>query len=172
MIIRFIAAFGLLVTGVIGSQVAPASAEAVQVSPARQTATADLTTAEVCVNSGDLRTRSSWTGEWNDGVASSAYYGPPFVQFTGVTATVKTVGDYVYVRDDRADGCSALGIWYILESSGYRKGICRNTHGAGTWARCNKNWPEGVRMSVQPGLYDGGSVQKFRIFYDTVYFHA
>ncbi len=53
----------------------------------------------------------------------------------------------------KADGKSAVAYWVILEEGG-RTGACRNSLGAGTWARCNKDFPEGKRMSVKAGTYD------------------
>lgn len=74
---------------------------------------------------------------------------------TGYTALACFVphGDYFYVFDALADGKSAVAYWVLLD--GTRSGACRNALGAGTWARCNKNFTEGVYMSVRAGTYDG-----------------
>jgi hypothetical protein len=75
---------------------------------------------------------------------------------TLTTAAVKAVGDYVYVRDLCADGKSAVGrVWSPTGATDVR--ICRNSLGAGTWARCDFDWPEGIRLGISAGTYDANT---------------
>jgi len=60
-------------------------------------------------------------------------------------------GDYVYVYDNDADGGSGLAEIYSTNSS-YNFRYCRNPHGAGTWARCNFDWPEDAYKEVRSGV--------------------
>lgn len=59
-------------------------------------------------------------------------------------------GDYIYVRDAKADGHSAIGTVKTRRVGGPEK-ICRNRHGYRTWARCNFNWPEREEKWVSGG---------------------
>lgn len=115
--------------------------------------------------------RSSWNGEawdngtevggpsieteysWRPGAGWPYPYGPS-------KTLIKRSGDYVYVYDNEPDGCSALGIWYLYSADGervVRKGLCRNSHGNNTWARCNYDWPEGRWLVISAGTYDAQS---------------
>lgn len=61
-------------------------------------------------------------------------------------------GDYFYVLDKKADWKSAAAYWVMMDGS--RTGACINNHGAGTWAKCNKNFVEGKVISLRAGTYD------------------
>ncbi|WP_435124440.1 hypothetical protein [Micromonospora tulbaghiae] len=59
-------------------------------------------------------------------------------------------GDYVYVKDNDADGRSAMARIDSERGVAYR--YCRNTHGAGSWARCNFDWSEAGEKKVNAGI--------------------
>ncbi|TDB78806.1 MULTISPECIES: hypothetical protein [unclassified Micromonospora] len=59
-------------------------------------------------------------------------------------------GDYVYVKDNDADSYSGLA--YIWSQYGVADRYCRNTHGNGTWARCNFDWSEDGTKRVRGGV--------------------
>ena len=104
--------------------------------------------------------------EWDRGVASSfdtlnmPRNSGCISQFTdpppGINATACFVphGDYFYVKDMRADGKSAVAYWVELDGS-RRTGACVNSLGYNTWARCNKDFVEGRRLSIRAGTYNG-----------------
>jgi hypothetical protein len=52
-------------------------------------------------------------------------------------------GEWIYVRDKKADGRSAYG-----EIDG-RDRVCRNPYGQGAWARCNYSFREGSRVTFR-----------------------
>ncbi|WP_189047283.1 hypothetical protein [Micromonospora sonchi] len=58
-------------------------------------------------------------------------------------------GDYVYVKDGKADGYAAMALVY--SANGVNTRLCRNNHGNGTWAKCNFNWAEAGRHAVSAG---------------------
>lgn len=74
---------------------------------------------------------------------AGAYYGSTIV-------CVDYYGDYVYVKDNHADGFAAMA--YIESEYGLRDRYCRNPHTAGTWARCNFDWSESGRKEVSAGI--------------------
>ncbi|WP_406070844.1 hypothetical protein [Micromonospora sp. NBC_01638] len=59
-------------------------------------------------------------------------------------------GDFVYVKDNQADGYSALG--QVWSQYGVAERYCRNTHGNGSWARCNFDWREDGTKKVRGGV--------------------
>ncbi|MFG2099851.1 hypothetical protein ACGFJ5_04550 [Micromonospora echinaurantiaca] len=61
-------------------------------------------------------------------------------------------GDYVYVRDGKADGYAAIG--YVNSTNGVDSRYCRNNHGYGTWARCNFDWAEAGRHAASAGYLE------------------
>jgi hypothetical protein len=64
-------------------------------------------------------------------------------------------GDYVYVKDGDADTWSAVAQIAGAGSGDVVFRVCRNPHGAGTWARCNFNWSESGEKDVWGGIrYD------------------
>jgi hypothetical protein len=64
-------------------------------------------------------------------------------------------GDYVYVKDGQADGHSAVaGVW---SGSNSTLRYCRNTLGAGKWARCDFDWPETGSHYVEAGYLQSSS---------------
>jgi hypothetical protein len=70
--------------------------------------------------------------------------GLPCAQTTGSRVCFQADGDYWWVRDTVADGSYADVYWEAgQDSTNYRRGECRNRHGYGTWAVCNKNYVEG-----------------------------
>ncbi|WP_157596620.1 hypothetical protein [Saccharomonospora saliphila] len=64
-------------------------------------------------------------------------------------------GDVFWVKDDWADGRSAVVRWKnYRDGILYREGECRNSSGAGTWVKCNKNFYEGSDIWYQGGFRD------------------
>jgi hypothetical protein len=74
---------------------------------------------------------------------------------TGVLACFQPYGDIFFVKDDRADGYAAAVDWYDADSN--RWGSCVNTHTAGTWAECNKDFVEGHTIYFRGALYQSGN---------------
>jgi hypothetical protein len=68
-------------------------------------------------------------------------------------------GDYIWLNDGSADSMSVGIHWRTLNSAGnvVRRGICRHTHGANTIGRCNKNFPEDVRIEFRLGRCNGST---------------
>jgi hypothetical protein len=76
----------------------------------------------------------------------------------GAVACFRSRGDRIYVKDTLTDGRSAIAVWsHYLGPGSYRKGWCRNTHGAGTWALCNKELKENSYFEWWAVEYDGDS---------------
>lgn len=67
-------------------------------------------------------------------------------------------GDDFWVRDNRADGRSAVVVW---STSYNRYGSCRNSHGAGKWHECKYDMAENQFLYWDHYVYDGdtGSMQ-------------
>ncbi|WP_346534350.1 hypothetical protein [Micromonospora sp. DPT] len=59
-------------------------------------------------------------------------------------------GDHVYVKDNDADGSSAIA--KIESEFGVSSRFCRNPYGAGSWAACNFNWSEAGQKDVYAGI--------------------
>jgi len=77
-------------------------------------------------------------------------------------------GDRWWVRDNAQDGMSALVQWYnFRDGSLYRRGRCINSHEAGTWASCNKNYYEDSRLTGFQGAWDRGEEGSVPVFYET-----
>lgn len=58
-----------------------------------------------------------------------------------VTSCVRYSGDVIWVKDTAADGHSAVA-QVTTNTSPQVTRICRNRFGAGSWAKCNWDWPE------------------------------
>ncbi len=74
---------------------------------------------------------------------ASAYYGSTIV-------CVDYYGDYVYVKDNKADGYAAMAVIESDRGIAYR--FCRNPHGNGSWAKCNFDWSEPAKKQVEGGI--------------------
>lgn len=96
--------------------------------------------------------------EFNFGSASGGATQPlvACAENTAAMVCYQESGDLVWVYDKRADGRSAVAHW-VNDGSHYRHGSCRNARGAGTWAYCNKNFPEGTPLAIHACSYDGKS---------------
>ncbi|MFE9201174.1 hypothetical protein [Micromonospora sp. NPDC007230] len=70
--------------------------------------------------------------------------------YGNTTVCVDYYGDYVYVKDGKTDGNSAIGAVSAYEGS-YSFRYCRNPYGSGTWARCNFDWIEGAYKEAWAG---------------------
>ena len=100
-------------------------------------------------------TQAAYTYEWNEAVKSGAplyYHGYYCNGTTGATACFDPDGDVIYVKDIKADGYSAVMRWYTDYG---RWGTCRNANGAGTWAKCNKDFAEGHTITWRATQYNG-----------------
>jgi hypothetical protein len=75
---------------------------------------------------------------------------------TGVTVCFMPYGHKIFVKDDKADGYTAVGEWFIDTGDGYRSGSRVNKHTAGTWAQCNKDFPED-RIRYRGARYNSGN---------------
>lgn len=76
---------------------------------------------------------------------------------SGATACFMPHGELFFVKDTRADGHSAAADWLFDGPDGYRSGSCVNQHGNGSWAVCNKSFPEGWGIDFRPTVYEGGN---------------
>lgn len=111
--------------------------------------------AAVPMHNGVKTSNPPMTGDWSPTAQDRQHWkacsGP------SATVVIRRDGDLVYVQDNCKDGASAIAHWRILE--GPDKGrvvMCRNSHGVGTWARCNEDWAEGnYLMTLAGGEYDG-----------------
>ena len=107
--------------------------------------------------------------EYDTAVVASPSAVPNTVSRTGAKVGFDPAGDILWVYDSEADGASAVMVWkdYLDNGSGNfeRSGVCRNSSGYGTWAKCNKNLPEGSTIKYQAatlndGTYSTGSAVK------------
>jgi hypothetical protein len=110
-------------------------------------------------------TYTTWlNGTLVSGVVGDTYSFLGDVQRTSCTwrsyAVVTYSADRVYIRDDCSDGIPATA-WVQWRSGGHTYHYyCVNNHGAGTYAMCDLNWPEGgstVKMFVA-GLKSASTV--------------
>jgi hypothetical protein len=91
--------------------------------------------------------------EWNDGARGSGPSGRhPFdcVGTTGGIACFQQYGDLFWVKDTRRDKRAAMAVWRTQDT---RNGVCRNAHGAGTWAVCDKNLGEHDPLELWAARY-------------------
>ncbi|MBZ4321060.1 hypothetical protein [Streptomyces huiliensis] len=76
----------------------------------------------------------------------------PCITSTGVKTCFDKDGDKVYVKDTKANGKSAVGLW----ATNYgRTGGCRNKLGEDKWAVCNYNMREEGHIQLENAQYDG-----------------
>ncbi len=73
---------------------------------------------------------------------------------TVTSAALREDGDYIYVRDDCADGRSSVARFQAWQGSDFETRVCRNSSGNGTWVRCNFDWPEKVTACFTAGVYN------------------
>jgi hypothetical protein len=79
--------------------------------------------------------------------------------YASTIVCVDNDGDFVYVKDNKADGAAALGaITSQNEATSFR--ICRNNNGNGTWARCNFDWNESGKHWAEGGVRDSSGSLK------------
>ena len=93
------------------------------------------------------------------GTSSAAPADADYCKIESSTRTrvcVKYVGDIVWVKDDAADGNSALARLNGDQGSIHQR-FCRNPHGAGSWARCNFDWAENSLLDVYGGVRNSQS---------------
>lgn len=83
------------------------------------------------------------TESWNEGCPNNQ----------GAIVAVESTGDAVWVKDDCGDGKS--GVAKVIVGSNSL--ICRNHHGAGTWARCDWDWPEAGTKELVAGVYNANT---------------
>lgn len=71
----------------------------------------------------------------------------------GNKVCIKTYGDYVYVRDFKAEGDSTVA--EIIRQDGVGSSWwCRNKYGYDTWVKCNFDWPEGHSYDMWLWTFD------------------
>jgi hypothetical protein len=70
----------------------------------------------------------------------------PCVSTTGVKACFQASGDIWWVRDTKADDSTPAAEWAATDYSRY--GECLNKSGYGTWVICNKNYKEGLKITL------------------------
>ncbi|MFS8098096.1 hypothetical protein LFM09_13220 [Lentzea alba] len=64
-------------------------------------------------------------------------------------------GDKWWVQDRKADGKSAIVEWANYRNGSlYRYGRCVNSHEAGSWASCNKNYYEDSTLYGYQGVWN------------------
>lgn len=68
-------------------------------------------------------------------------------------ACFQPYGDYLFIKDAKADGMEAYNEW-TLSNGSTRSGQCINQMGAPNWGYCNKDFPEGV--TIQFGVWYNG----------------
>ncbi|MDC2957490.1 hypothetical protein PO587_23805 [Streptomyces gilvifuscus] len=76
------------------------------------------------------------------------------VSTPNTTACFQAEGDFLYVKDLKADGNGVSNDWHLSNGS-TRRGQCGSTLGAGKWGYCDKDFPEGVKITF--GAYYGGT---------------
>lgn len=77
--------------------------------------------------------------------------------------------DRWWVRDNAQDGMSALVQWWnYRDGSLYRRGRCINSHGAGTWASCDKDYAETSKLNGIQGAWDRSSGAE-PVYYEQVW---
>ncbi|MCS7475793.1 hypothetical protein ACFFQW_24675 [Umezawaea endophytica] len=73
----------------------------------------------------------------------------------GVQVCFEVSGDRWWVLDNDSDGKSAIVDWENYRGGSlYRSGRCVNSHTAGTWASCNKNYYEGSVLYGRAGVWN------------------
>jgi hypothetical protein len=104
-------------------------------------------TSALCVGVGQAYAAT----EWDNGTKTSRPRDQSeCIATVGAVACFVPYGDKFYVHDTRGDSRSAVAYWQAGNQSnpGARNGVCRNSHGHGTWAVCNKNLPERWPLSM------------------------
>lgn len=104
------------------------------------------------------------THEWDRGVPGDGNavgtvcgdpYGGAYYQNYASRGCFNPNGDLVYAVDKKADGKSALVEWRSYRNGVLlRQGYCRNALGAGTVAKCNKDFSESSTIYWRAGTYD------------------
>ncbi|MFD8035573.1 hypothetical protein ACFV3F_44030 [Streptomyces sp. NPDC059717] len=100
----------------------------------------------------------AYSFEWNEAVDDGTGPGDYDTDVTCINSVGADVcfmpwGDKIWVYDTQADGASAVARWYTDYG---RWGTCRNAHGAGEWAFCNKDFAEGHTIYFRATQYDAG----------------
>ncbi|MGI5328463.1 hypothetical protein [Actinomadura nitritigenes] len=100
----------------------------------------------------------AYSFEWDNAVLDDS--GPSdrtaCISSSGARVCYESSGDYIWVYDSSGDGASAVARWYTDYG---RWGTCRNAHGKGHWAYCNKNFAEGAAIYFRASQYDGDTDQ-------------
>ncbi|ARZ65705.1 hypothetical protein M1P56_17475 [Streptomyces sp. HU2014] len=73
----------------------------------------------------------------------------------GGLGAFQSKGDKFWVMDGLEDGHSVAMVWANYRNGKeYRSGICVNSHGAGTWSYCDKNFYEDSTLWVKTCTYE------------------
>jgi hypothetical protein len=104
---------------------------------------------------------AAYSFEWNEGVEvttgfpdSGVHCGVAYTGTSGAGVCFQPSGDKIWVYDRGSDGASAVARWYTDYG---RWGTCRNAHGYGTWAVCNKDFAEHHTIYFRAAQYDGSA---------------
>jgi hypothetical protein len=115
---------------------------------------------------------ASAASEHQNGTRTSAPSNPTYCANEDITGNAARAcwvadGDVWYVQDTKADDHSASVLWedWACNDSGSfpcndlrREGICRNTLGSGTWAKCDKDYPEADAVAFKAAQTEGWTV--------------
>ena len=94
---------------------------------------------------------AAYSFEWDEAALASPTGTMVCTNNVDAYACVQADGDKIWVYDNSPDGASAVARWYTDYG---RWGTCRNAHGAGTYAVCNKDFKEGHTFYWRTSLCD------------------
>ncbi|MEV4619427.1 hypothetical protein AB0J74_12055 [Asanoa sp. NPDC049573] len=108
----------------------------------------------VAVALGAAPASAAYSYEWDEGPLSEGPTGTFYCVQTDYSGVCfEPYGDKIFVLDlSSADHASAVARWVTDYG---RWGTCRNAHGAGTWAVCDKDFKEGATLKFRAAQYDG-----------------
>lgn len=136
-------------TGAIGAVLASLTLGVALASPA-QAASYERDTAVLNTGEDPAFQSSGW---WWQGAGEFGH--------NGGWGAFQSSGDKFWVDDTLSDGHSVAVAWINYRNGAeYRSGICVNSHGAGKWAYCNKNFYEDSTLWVKTCTYEA-STKKF-----------
>lgn len=79
-------------------------------------------------------------------------------------------GDKWWVQDRKADHKSAIVEWANYRNNSlYRTGRCVNSHEAGSWASCNKNYYEDSTLQGYQGLWNRSAGDDVELYLSEVW---
>jgi hypothetical protein len=79
-------------------------------------------------------------------------------------------GDKWWVQDRKADGKSAIVEWANYRNNSlYRTGRCVNSHEAGSWAYCNKDYYENSTLQGYQGVWNRNAGHDIELYLSEVW---